>query len=171
MTYRKAIPMKLTTIKYVLVVLLAGVFSCSSPPANLYLPQVIEINAQQAKELAENLREAAAEEVANGLDLSLWATDTLIKDPVAISIDEKGRLFYVQANRLQHSEFDIRGHRDWMTQSISFQSVEDRRAFLRKTFETHNDVAEKFLEDLNQDSIKDWRDLTVEKEEVWFLED
>ena len=72
---------------------------------------------------------------------------------------------------MQLSEVDLLGHRDWMTQSISFQSVEDRRAFLRKTFETHNDVAEKFLEDLNQDSIKDWRDLTVEKEEVWFLED
>lgn len=171
MTYRKATPMTLTTIRYVLVVLLAGVFSCSSPPVNLYAPQVLEINSQLAKEIAENLREAAAVEVADGLDLSLWATDTLIKDPVAISIDEKGRLFYVQANRLEHSEFDIRGHRDWMTQSISFQSVEDRRAFLRKTFETHNEAAEKFLEDLNQDSTKDWRDLTVEKEEVWFLED
>ncbi|MEM6768264.1 MAG: HEAT repeat domain-containing protein, partial [Bacteroidota bacterium] len=163
--------MKLTTIHLSVIILMVGAFSCSTPPQNLYDLLILQIEPTQARSQAESIRKESAVELADGLDLSLWASDTLINDPVAISIDNDGRVFYVQANRLTNSEFDIRGHRDWMTQSISFQSVEDRRAFIRETFATHNEVSEKFLEDLNKDSIKDWRDLTVEKEEVWFLED
>ena len=58
-----------------------------------------------------------------------------------------------------------------MTASISFQSVEDRRTFLRKTFAEENEEGKKFLKDLNEDGTLDWRDLAVEKEEVWFIED
>ena len=82
-----------------------------------------------------------------------------------------GRIYYTHARRLEHSEFDIRSHRDWMTASISFQTPEDRRAFLRKTFSETNEVGERFLKDLNKDGVLDWRDLTVEKEQIWLVSD
>ena len=109
--------------------------------------------------------------LSDDLELDLWAIDELVDDPVALSIDPKGRVFYTSAHRQTESEFDIRGHRDWMTASISFQTVEDRRDFLRKTFSEQNEQGERHLKDLNDDGTLDWRDLTVEREEVWMVED
>ncbi|MDW3652577.1 MAG: c-type cytochrome [Bacteroidia bacterium] len=136
-----------------------------------YPRKVLKLEDSRAAEIAEEIRGEVAAEIADGLELSLWASDSLMTDPIAISIDDKGRIFYSKANRLTNSEFDIRGHRDWMTQSISWQSVEDRRKFLRETFAEENEQGKRFLKDLNQDSTLDWRDLTVEKEQIWFVED
>ena len=58
-----------------------------------------------------------------------------------------------------------------MTASIGFQTPEDRRAFLHKTFSPELSEKNDWLEDLNQDSIHDWRDLSVEQDEIWRLED
>jgi quinoprotein glucose dehydrogenase len=109
--------------------------------------------------------------VADGLVLSLWASDSLAPDPVALDIDDKGRIYLTRTNRQKNSEFDIRGHRNWMTTSISLQSVEDRQNFLHETFAPELSDENKWLKDLNNDSISDWKDLTVEKDEVWMLED
>ena len=122
--------------------------------------------------MPKELEKEVAAEVAEGLELTLWASDSLITDPVAISIDPLGGIYYNNGTRLEHSEFDIRGHRDWMTASISFQSVEDRRRFLRTTFDpSKSEDNQEQIEDLNKDGSHDWRDLTVEKESVWRIED
>ena len=127
--------------------------------------------AELAQKLAKDIRQEVSVEIDDALELTLWAADTLAGDPVAVSIDEEGRLYYTQGSRLQNSEFDIRAHRDWMTASISFQTVEDRRNFIRKTFAEQNEQGERFLKDLNEDGTLDWRDLTVQKEKVWRLSD
>jgi hypothetical protein len=113
---------------------------------------------------AKTIREKAALKLADGLQVSLWASDSLAPDPVAMSIDDKGRVYLTRTNRQKNSEFDIRGYRNWMTESISFQSVEDRRKFLRSTFDPSKSKQNEFLKDLNQYGIHDWRDLTVEKD-------
>ena len=84
----------------------------------------------KAKEARENI----AAQLADGLQLSLWASDSLAPDPIAMDIDDEGKIYLTRTNRQKNSEFDIRGFRDWMTPSIALQSVEDRRAFLRSTF-------------------------------------
>ncbi len=150
----------------------ALVFSCKNKPelpkeSPLVIYEDIETGLARAKETREN----TAAQVADGLTLSLWASDSLAPDPVAMSIDDLGRVYLTRTNRQKNSEFDIRGHRDWMTPSISFKSVEDRRAFLHKTFAPENSKENEWLKDLNHDSIHDWHDLTVEKEEIWRLED
>lgn len=126
---------------------------------------------QVAEALAESGRAAVAAKVADGLELSLWATDSLAPDPVAMDIDDRGRVYLTRTNRQKNSEFDIRGHRDWIERSISLQSVEDRRAFLRSEFAPERSEENSWLKDLNNDTIHDWRDLTVEQEEIWRLED
>lgn len=134
-------------------------------------PLVIYEDSVKGLERAKEVRANIPAQVADGLTLSLWASDSLAPDPVAMSIDDLGRVYLTRTNRQKNSEFDIRGHRDWMTSSIALQSVEDRRAFLRKTFATENSEANDWLKDLNNDTVHDWKDLTVEKEEVWRLED
>ena len=120
---------------------------------------------------AKDIRDKSTIKIADGLDISLWATDSLAPDPVAMSIDDKGRVYLTRTNRQKSSEFDIRGHRDWMTASISMQTVEDRRAFLHKTFAPELSKKNEWLKDRNDDGSHDWRDLAVEKDEVWRLED
>lgn len=106
-----------------------------------------------------------------GLSMNVWGVDSLIADPIAIDIDDKGRLFYTRTNRQKSSEFDIRGHQDWEIPSISLRTVADRRAFLRKTLAPNLSAQNTWLPDINQDGSHDWRDLTVQKEHVYRVED
>lgn len=129
------------------------------------------ITSEQAAEQAEKARAAINAEVAEGLSLSLWASEDLVADPIALFIDNQGRAYITRTNRQKNSEFDIRGHRDWMIRSISFRTVEDRRAFLHEELAPERSDHNKWLKDLNGDGSHDWRDLTIEKDEVYRIED
>ncbi len=147
------------------------IICCKPNIEPLYPEKVVEIDPQFAENLAQEIQDKVSVTVAEGLQLSLWASDTLVNDPIAISIDDHGKVFYTWATRQTNSEFDVRSHRNWMEASISFRTVEDRRDFLRATFSETNQEGEQFLKDLNNDGQLDWKDLTVEKEQVWFIED
>ena len=104
--------------------------------------------------------------------LSLWANDSLAMDPIALSIDQStGNIYYTRGKRITHSEFDIRDHPNWMTKSISWETIEDRKKFLRGNFSQENEESRKFLKDLNNDGKLNWKDLTIEKEQVWVVSD
>ena len=120
---------------------------------------------------AKDIRAKTPAKVIDGLEMTLWASDSLAPDPVSMSIDDWGRVYLTRTNRQKSSEFDIRGHRDWMTESISLQSVDDRRNFLHKTFAPELSDKNSWLKDKNNDGIHDWHDLAVERDEVWRLED
>lgn len=134
-------------------------------------PIVVTEDPVQAVAKAKEIREKTAAKLADGLQMTLWASDSLAPDPVAMSIDDWGRVYLTRTNRQKNSEFDIRGHRDWMTPSIGLQTVEDRRAFLRSTFAPEKSNENTWLKDLNEDGSHDWKDLAVEKDEIWRLED
>ena len=142
-----------------------------TPAEPRYPDRSVTLDADRAATLAEKIRAEANVQVDDGLELSLWASDTLVTDPIAISVAPDGRIFYNKAVRMNDSEFDIRGHRDWMTASLTFETVEDRAKFLRETFTEGSEQSERHLKDLNEDGVLDWRDLTVQKEEVWFVTD
>jgi quinoprotein glucose dehydrogenase len=103
--------------------------------------------------------------------MSVWAVDSMIIDPVSIYVDEEGALYYVSSERLGISEFDIRGHQKWEIPSISWQTYEDRRAFLRKEFAPERSAENEWLTDLNKDGSHDWKDLMIEKESVFKVRD
>ncbi|WP_111629315.1 DUF7133 domain-containing protein [Larkinella arboricola] len=134
-------------------------------------PLVVKEDPTQARTRAKEIRDNTVVKLADGLKLDLWASDSLAPDPVAMSIDDQGRVYLTRTNRQKNSEFDIRGHRNWMTPSIGLKTVEDRRAFLRSTFAPEKSKENEWLKDLNGDGSHDWKDLTVEKDEVWRLED
>ncbi len=157
--------------KFKFIIILGLASTCKPDIEPLYEARTIELEPGATSLLAPQLSREVSLQVDEELKLQLWAPDTLVQDPIAISIDNRGRVFYTQATRQEHSEFDIRGHPNWMTASISFQTVEDRREFLKKTFAQTNEEGERFLQDLNGDGSLDWKDLAVEKEQVWFIED
>ena len=145
-------------------------FGCtSSQEKSVY--QVIFEDQDQIAERAKASKEKLPIKITEGMEITRWASDSLAPDPVAIDIDDKGAVYLNSTNRGKVSEFDIRGHRDWMTESIGFQTVEDRKAFLHRTFAPENSDKNTWLPDLNGDGIHDWHDLTVEKDEIWKIED
>lgn len=153
----------------ILSVLLA---SCDSKPKKpKETPLVIREDSLTEVSRAREIREAITPKIADGLELSLWASDSLAPDPIAMQIDKKGRVYLTRTNRQKNSEFDIRGYRDWMTASISWETPEDRRKFLHETFAPEKSEENEWLKDLNGDGSHDWKDLAVEKDEVWMLED
>lgn len=146
--------------------------SCDTTPKKpKETPLVIKEDSLTEVKRAQETRNSITPKIAEGLQLSLWASDSLAPDPIAMSIDNQGKVYLTRTNRQKNSEFDIRGHQDWMTPSISLRSVEDKRDFLHKTFAPQKNVENEWLPDLNEDGSHDWKDLTVEKEEVWMLED
>ena len=145
--------------------------ACSNEPKVPTETPLVKRDTVNVAQTAKEIRKNTAAKVADGLTLSLWASDSLAPDPVAMSIDDKGDVYLTRTNRQKNSEFDIRGHQDWMTESIGLKSVEERRAFLHKTFAPERSGENEWLKDLNGDGVHDWQDLTVEKEEIWKLED
>ncbi len=146
------------------------VVSCMKMPRSSQ-PVMVKEDPSKALANAKEIRDKTPIKLAEGLQMTLWASDSLAPDPVAMAIDDQGRVYLNRTNRQKNSEFDIRGHRDWMTESIGLQTVEDRRAFLRKTFSPERSKENEWLADLNEDGSHDWKDLAVEKDEIWRLED
>jgi quinoprotein glucose dehydrogenase len=147
------------------IVLLA---SCKQTPKDL---KIKTLNAEEAQIQASTVEELVKPELHEDLTIRIWATDSLVADPISMRFDEIGRLFYSRTNRRKISEFDIRSHQDWEIASISFQTVEDRRRFLHEELSPDNSDKNQWLPDINQDGSHDWKDLTVEKENVYRLED
>ena len=143
--------------QYLILLFLAIGFACQQP--NKVQPFTVTQTLEQTKQREAAIMGETTLELEDGLSLKLWASDSLTPDIIALEMDDYGRAYLTRAIRPYNSEFDIRGHRDWMTPSISFQSVEDRRAFLRNTFAPEKSSDNEWLADLNGDGSHDWRDL------------
>ncbi len=141
---------------------------CNQSETDLRIKQMAP---EQTARLADSIAATVNLKLADGFTMRLWGVDSLVADPIALDIDDQGRVYYTRANRPKHSEFDIRGHQDWEIPSIQLQSVDDRRAFLRTTFAPERSVQNAWLADLNDDGSHDWKDLAVEKERIYRVED
>lgn len=144
--------------------------SCANKEEQVKL-QIKTITPEQAASRAKIIESSVSPQLADGLTLKIWATDSLIADPVSVDMDDKGRLYYTRTNRQKNSEFDIRGHQDWEIGSISLKTIDDKRAFLKKVLSPEKSKDNTWLADLNNDGSHDWRDLTVQKEQVFRVED
>ena len=134
-------------------------------------PRIKEMDPSKTAALATSIESIVKPELADSLTLKLWGVDSLVVSPIAIDIDDSGKLYYTTTNRQKNSEFDIRGHQDWEIASIQLQTVEDKRAFLHRILSPENSTKNEWLADLNGDSSHDWKDMTIEKEDVYKMED
>jgi putative membrane-bound dehydrogenase-like protein len=133
--------------------------------------QVKQLTQEQVKKQTIAIESLVNPEFSDVLELDLWAVDSLVADPISMQIDDVGNVYYSKTNRRKISEFDIRSHRDWEISSIKFRNVSDRKAFLHKELAPDNSDENQWLPDINGDGSHDWRDLTVEKENVFRVED
>ena len=71
--------------------------------------------------------------VPKGFALSLWASEPMLANPVAIALDNKGRLFVCESFRLHKGVTDNRHYRErWLNAELACRTVEDRVAMYRK---------------------------------------
>jgi len=150
---------------------LTGCLFVSSCDNKIEDTRIKAMNAERVKTLAGSIESSVTPQIAEGLTLKIWGIDSLVADPVSIDIDDQGRIYYTRTNRQKNSEFDIRGHQDWEIGSIQLTNIEEKRAFLHKVLAPENSDKNKWLPDLNGDGSHDWRDMTIEKEHVYRVED
>jgi quinoprotein glucose dehydrogenase len=135
-------------------------------------PEVRSVTDEEAAADAARIRGEVAVTLADGLDVSLWASEKLLGDLVALHMDDHGRALVTVTNRSRGSEIDIRdAPPSWLQHTIELTSVEDRRAFLRRELAPERSDSNGWIEDYNEDGSHDWRDLAVMQEEVWWVED
>lgn len=160
--------MRKTYAKYLLAASIPILYSCSQEKVDLREKTLTKEEISAMSQAAEN---EVSPTLADGLELSLWAVDSLIYDPISIQVTDDGKLYFTRTNRQKNSEFDIRGHQDWEIESISLQSIEEKRSFLQKTLSPEMSDKNTWLADVNGDGSHDWRDMTVEQEEIYRIED
>jgi quinoprotein glucose dehydrogenase len=151
-----------------LVIFLFALGSCKQEPVDL---RIKTISLEDARTQAAAVEAMVKPELHKDFQIRVWAVDSLVADPISMRFDEEGRLFYSRTNRRKISEFDIRSHQDWEIKSLKMQSVADRKDFLHDELSPENSNKNKWLPDINGDGSHDWRDLTVEKENIYRLED
>lgn len=110
------------------------------------------------------------------LEVSLWAKQPMLQNPVGISLDRDGRVYATEANRRRTADLDVRGMGGltpviWPALDYAIQSVEERRAILREYLATDSPHNNPWLKDYNKDGIKNWEDLQAKTERLNLLED
>lgn len=133
--------------------------------------KIKQLDPAAAVKMAASIDSLVKPELADDLTLKLWGVDSLVISPIAIDIDDAGNLYYTTTNRQKNSEFDIRGHQDWEIPSIQLQTIEEKRAFLHKVLSPENSKQNEWLKDVNGDGSHDWKDMTIEKDNVYKLRD
>ncbi len=163
--------MKLLTKKSTFPILFTGLFLIGCQPKQTADLRIEQLDPATAAQMAKSIEATISPKIDSALTLSLWGVDSLVADPVSLDVDDAGALYYTRTNRQKNSEFDIRGHQDWEIESIQLKTIEEKRAFLHKILSPENSKKNTWLKDLNGDGSHDWKDMTVEKEHVYRLED
>lgn len=69
-----------------------------------------------------------------GLKVQLWAAEPLLANPVAFSVDERGRIFTSETYRYRTSVLDIRHYMFMLEDDLASRQTEDRLATIRQWF-------------------------------------
>ncbi len=72
--------------------------------------------------------------IAPGLKVNLWASEPMLANPVAFSVDEQGRVWTSETYRYRTSVLDIRHYMFMLEDDLASRSIEDRLATIRKWF-------------------------------------
>lgn len=139
------------------------------PPA-LALGDTARLTPAEAERLATEARARLNVELADGVDLSLWAPRELLVDPVAIDVAADGTLYATSSMR-NNMPLDIRQHPDWMTPVHALRTLADLRAFYRRVMAPGNSEINRWIDDLNGDGVRDIRDMEPYKERIYRLRD
>ena len=141
-------------MKRIVIVILALVaWSCSQTPVEK--PLIVKEDPKQGAINAKLILESTPVQLADGLQISLWASDSLAPDPIALSIDDQNRIYLTITNRQKNSEFDIQWLSAWddvlLFPGNQLKTVEP---FFTKQFDSTRTKENEWLADLNNDGIQ-----------------
>lgn len=107
------------------------------------------------------------------LEFRKWSGPINVPDPVALSLDDQGRVYVTQTRRRKIQDLDIRQHRGWISNDLGLCTVSDKSQFFKTQLAIGGpqDKQRKHVQDVNGDGQHDWRDLTVISEVIYRLED
>jgi hypothetical protein len=122
---------------------------------------------QAAPEVAAASDEAAQAikrmKVPDGLEITLWAAEPMLANPVAFNFDEKGRIFVAETYRYRTSVLDIRDYMWFLEDDLSSRTIDQRTQLVRrrrfgaegeKELGIEGEVL-RLLEDTNGDGVAD----------------
>jgi quinoprotein glucose dehydrogenase len=101
-------------------------------------------------------------QVPAGLEITLWAAEPMLANPVAFNFDERGRIFVAETYRYRTSVLDIRDYMWVLEDDLASRTIEDRTALIQRRFGPEG-VRElsiegeilRLLEDTNGDGVAD----------------
>jgi quinoprotein glucose dehydrogenase len=67
-----------------------------------------------------------------GFKAELFAAEPMLANPVAFTIDEKGRFYVAETFRLHDGVTDIRSHMTWLNDELASTSVEERVRYMKQ---------------------------------------
>jgi len=70
--------------------------------------------------------------LAEGLDVSLFAAEPLLANPVCLYVDAHGRVYVAETFRHSAGVTDIRNHMSWLDDDLASKTVADRVAMIHK---------------------------------------
>src|SRR6056297_3403426 len=134
-------------------------------------PVVKTVIDSEAEESAERIETEMSPTVAEGFEVSLWASEDLLSDAIGLDVDDQGRVYVSITERRRNSELDIRAHPDWMIASIGLETAQDKLDFIHQRLAPENSDHNQWITDLNEDGSHDYRDLAINSESALMLED
>jgi quinoprotein glucose dehydrogenase len=140
----------------------------AGPPS--VLPRTVQLTPADAARAAAEARKGVSATVPPGLELTLYASDDLLVDPVALEFDDKGNLYVVSTSRA-NLPLDIRGHPTWVPTVHTLKTVPDLLAFYKKELAPERSAQNRWIPDLNKDGSNDIRDLAELKERLYRIQD
>lgn len=115
--------------------------------------------AAASPEAATNLKRIP---VPAGFNLSLWAAEPMLANPVAFCLDERGRVFVAETYRYRTSVLDIRHYMFMLEEDLACRTAQDRVQMSRRNFGPQFDELEletevvRLLEDRDGDGKADF---------------
>ncbi|WP_221032885.1 HEAT repeat domain-containing protein [Actomonas aquatica] len=115
---------------------------------------------------------SAAPPASPNLEFTEFAREPMVRNVVAVSVDEQGRVYATSVVRRQAADLDIRRFTEWIETDLSLTSVDAKRDFFQSQLTPANSAtfAERF-EDTNGDGSYDFADLNLLADTISRLED
>lgn len=106
------------------------------------------------------------------LELTEFAREPLVRNAVAITVDEQNRVYVTSVVRRQASDLDIRRFREWIEADLSLTSIAAKTTWLESELTPANSAhySNRF-EDTNGDGSFDWRDLDQLTDQITIFQD
>lgn len=114
-------------------------------------------HVEEASDEAE--RGIARFEIAEGLDVKLFAAEPMLANPVCFYVDDRGDVYVAETFRHHAGVTDMRDHMGWLNEDLAAQGVEDRVAMFARHDEIANYGSEhdrvRLIRDLDDDGSAD----------------